>query len=458
MTEPSLLRIDAPHIRPVYRKLSVLMPVFNEQFTLDRIIERVLSSPVPLELELVAVDDRSRDSSWERLEAWSQQDSRVRAIRHPHNQGKGSAVRTAIRHMTGDLAVIQDADLEYDPHEIPQLLEPILEGKADAVFGSRYAGQSRQVLPFYHTMVNRTLTLLSNMLNDLTLTDMETCYKVVRSDILRELRLNARSFTLEPEITCRLAQWGARIHEVPISYQARTFLEGKKIRPIDGIKALWSMFHTRFIDKQFTTHARRPQALAKAKARGVQRGLFDHLRPYVGQRVLETSAGMGHFSGLLLDRERLVLTDADTEFSAHLHRRFGSRSNVRVDNTDTTQEHSLLRWKNERLDTVLCNLSAEGTDRNFLRSCWEILSPAGHCLLLAKATVSAEELTSSLTAAGFESIHTEQFGRPVTMGFAAESRPAKSLTKLAERCLPVGNQWRLAVGRKPRAVALQRAA
>ena len=227
---------------PRLRRLSVLMPVYNEVWTLREIVARVLTAPVPLELELVIVDDCSTDGSWDLIEDLAATDPRIKPLRHVCNAGKGTALRTAIGQMTGDVAVVQDADLEYDPHEFRLLLPPILEGKADAVFGLRYAGSSRRVSPFWHTMVNKGLTLLSNAVNNLCLSDMETCYKMIRADILRRLRLQSRSFTFEPEVTCRLAQWGARIYEVPISYSSRTYLDGKKIRPRDGILALAEIF------------------------------------------------------------------------------------------------------------------------------------------------------------------------------------------------------------------------
>jgi glycosyltransferase involved in cell wall biosynthesis len=236
------------------RRLSVLMPVYNERRTLRAIVARVLSSPVPLEIELIIVDDCSSDGSWEIVQELAAQDPRIKALQHKHNAGKGSALRTAIAEISGDVAIVQDADLEYDPHEYRLLLPPILSGKADAVFGSRYAGTPRRVSPFWHTLINRGLTLLSNIVNNLWLTDMETCYKMVRADVLKRLRLTSRTFTFEPELTCRLAQWGARIYEVPISYNSRGYNDGKKIRARDGFLALGEIVRARYLDRRFTNH------------------------------------------------------------------------------------------------------------------------------------------------------------------------------------------------------------
>ena len=237
------------------RRLSVLMPVFNEQRTLREIVARVLSSPIPLEIELIIVDDCSSDGSWQVIQELAAADPRIKALRQERNAGKGAALRAAIAEISGDVAIVQDADLEYDPHEYRLLLPPILSGKADAVFGSRYAGTPRRVMPFWHTLINRGLTLLSNVVNNLWLTDMETCYKMVRADILKQLRLTSRSFTFEPELTCRLSQWGARIYEVPISYNSRGYRDGKKIRPRDGFLALVTIVRARYLDRRFTDRA-----------------------------------------------------------------------------------------------------------------------------------------------------------------------------------------------------------
>jgi glycosyltransferase involved in cell wall biosynthesis len=219
--------------------LSVLIPVYNEKDTIELILESV--EAVPVRKEIICVDDCSTDGTREiltRLEA----EGRVhRLIFQPHNRGKGAAIRTALAASTGNVVIVQDADLEYDPADWPALLEPIVDGKADAVFGSRFLAGAHRVLYFWHYVGNKTLTTFSNMLTNLNLTDMETCYKAMRGELARSLvpRLTSDRFGFEPELTARLAQAEARIYEVPISYSGRTYAEGKKIGWRDGVAAFW---------------------------------------------------------------------------------------------------------------------------------------------------------------------------------------------------------------------------
>jgi glycosyltransferase involved in cell wall biosynthesis len=226
-------------------RLSIVIPVFNERETIRQIVEAVLAVGVasvdgPIEKELVIVDDCSSDGSRDELARLAAACSGVRVLHHQQNQGKGAALRTGFGAATGDIVLVQDADLEYDPREYPKLIQPILEGKADVVFGSRFVGgDSHRVLYFWHSLGNKFLTLLSNMFTDLNLTDMETCYKVFRRDVLSGLTVEENRFGFEPEITAKVAKLGCRVYEVGISYAGRTYNEGKKIGWRDGVRAIW---------------------------------------------------------------------------------------------------------------------------------------------------------------------------------------------------------------------------
>ena len=222
--------------------LSVLVPVYNEGPTVEMVMDRLAS--VPLKLEIIAVNDGSADDTGMHLDRLHQAGKIHTVIHHPKNRGKGAAIRTAIAAASGDVMVVQDADLEYDPAELPMLLEPILDGRADAVFGSRFLGGPHRVMYFWHRVGNAVLTLYSDMLTDLNLTDMETCYKMVRAPLMKSLVFTSDRFGFEPEITARLAQAKARIYELQISYAGRTYAEGKKIGWKDGIAAFWHI--TRF--------------------------------------------------------------------------------------------------------------------------------------------------------------------------------------------------------------------
>jgi glycosyltransferase involved in cell wall biosynthesis len=226
--------------------LSVLMPAYNERPTIEAAIRQVLD--VPVKKELVVVDDGSTDGTRQFLAGFSHPD--VRVVFHEKNQGKGAAIQTAIDNARGDILLIQDADLEYDPAEYPILLAPILSGKADVVYGSRFAGHgAHRVLYFRHYIGNRTLTMLSDFLTDLNLTDMETCYKVFTREALEGIRIQEKRFGFEPEVTAKLARKRARIYEVPISYYGRTYEEGKKIGWKDGVRALWCILKYNLVVK-----------------------------------------------------------------------------------------------------------------------------------------------------------------------------------------------------------------
>lgn len=217
--------------------LSVVVPVYNEAAMVRAAMERLRA--VPLRMEIICVDDASTDGTGAVLDALHAEGVIDTLLRHPANRGKGAAVRAGIQRASGDVVVIQDADMEYDPFDLPRLLEPIADGRADAVFGSRFKGGPARVLYFWHRVGNGALTLLSNMFTNLNLTDMETCYKMGRTDLMKSLPLRTDRFGIEPELTARLAQARARIYELPISYDGRTYGEGKKIGWKDGVAAIW---------------------------------------------------------------------------------------------------------------------------------------------------------------------------------------------------------------------------
>ncbi len=228
-------------------KLSVVIPVYNEERWIREVLRRVLAVEIPM--EILIIDDCSKDSTREILKEYDGKDG-IRVFLQEVNQGKGAALRRGFAEATGNVIIVQDADLEYDPAEFPQLLQPIMENKADVVFGSRFIGESHRVLYFWHSIANRMLTTLSNMFTNLNLTDMETCYKLFRREVIQGMKLRSNRFGFEPEVTAKIAKrrpkW--RIFEVPISYSGRTYDEGKKIGLKDAFNALWCIIRYKFLD------------------------------------------------------------------------------------------------------------------------------------------------------------------------------------------------------------------
>ena len=240
-------------------KLSVVMPVYNERATLRAIVEKVLAAPI--EIELLCIDDGSVDGSREILAELQAEHPEIRVFLQPSNMGKGAALRRGIREATGEFVIIQDADLEYDPAEYPQMLEPLIQGKADVVFGSRFLGAGpHRVLYFWHSVGNWMLTLLSNCLTNINLSDMETCYKAFRREVIQSISIEENRFGFEPEITVKVARRGLRIYEVGISYSGRTYEEGKKIGWKDGVRAFYCLL------KYALKEPRAKSALAKARS------------------------------------------------------------------------------------------------------------------------------------------------------------------------------------------------
>ena len=228
------------------RMISIVIPVYNEAETLAELIERVQSVELPLDKEIIVIDDASTDGTGEVIKQLAGEN--IVRIFHEKNRGKGAALRSGFSRAQGDIVLIQDADLEYDPNEYPKLLQPILDGRADVVYGSRFVGaEAHRVLYFWHMMGNRFLTLLSNMFTNLNLTDMETCYKVFRNEVLQRITIRENRFGFEPEITAKVSRLGCRIYEVGISYSGRTYEEGKKIGIVDGLRAFYCIVKYHFV-------------------------------------------------------------------------------------------------------------------------------------------------------------------------------------------------------------------
>ncbi len=338
-------------------KLSILMPVYNERTVVERCIAQVLTAPLPeeMERELIVVDDRSTDGTWLILERLAAQYPQIRLFRHEVNAGKGAAVRTAIQQATGDFSIIQDADLEYDPSEYPILIRPLLDGRADAVFGSRYlAGGQTRVLLFWHSMMNKLLTTVSNMFCNLKLTDMETCYKVFHTDLLKSIPIRSNRFGFEPEIVMKSAKRKLRIYEVPISYHGRTYEEGKKIGWKDGVKALGVVLKFWLIDDLYATPYGRAFLNNLTGTPQYLSWLARVLRPFLGDTVLEAGAGIGNISARLMSRRLLyVAGEKDPLYLHALRNRFLRTPNVRVRQLDPECAADF-QGLEESFDTVLC--------------------------------------------------------------------------------------------------------
>jgi glycosyltransferase involved in cell wall biosynthesis len=460
-------------------KLSILMPVYNERTVVERCISLVLAAPLPetMERELVMVDDCSTDGTYEILQRVAQSFPEIQLHRHERNSGKGAAVRTAIAKASGDFSLIQDADLEYDPAEYPRLLRPLLDGHADAVFGSRYmAGEQSRVLPFWHSMINKGLTVVSNMFCNLNLTDMETCYKVFRTDLLKSIPIRSDRFGFEPEIVMKSAKRKLRIYEVPISYHGRTYEEGKKIGWKDGLKALGVILKFWVIDDLYAAPYGRGVLNNLTGTPQYLSWLARTLRPYLGDTILEVGAGIGNLTGRLMARR--VLYVAGEKDPLHLHalrNRFFRTPNVVVQRIDPDTAEGLAGLEN-CFDTVLCINQLEYlTDAPaVLQALRATLKPQGVIVALTpqgpglfgsldkrlghKRRYTAADLRDLLERAGFTVEELRQFNRAGAPPWWAYSKVAGS-TKINKLVLKIFDKtvwlWRRVDGILPwRALSL----
>ena len=412
--------------------LSVIVPVYNERLTVRPLVDRVCG--VAIRKEVVIVDDGSTDGSADVIREIvtryaGNPDNIVTAVFQPQNAGKGAAVRAGIAAVTGDIVLVQDADLEYNPDEYPSLIAPILAGHADVVYGSRFLGGAHRVLLFRHAMGNKLLTFLSNLFTDLNLTDMETCYKVFRTDVLRRIRLTSNRFGIEPEITARIAELGCRVYEVPISYHGREYWEGKKIGWRDGVAAVWTMLRCAFTTGVVDDADGYKTLRRMRRARRYNDWVWTLLAPHVGDRVLEVGSGMGNYTRYLRGRSYVVATDSNPTYLDMLRRQFADHDHVDVRHTDWN-EADLADLRTRRFDTVLCLNVLEHIERDeaALASFNGLLPVGGRLVLQVPAMpgvygaidrglghwrrYDAEELGAKLAAAGFEVEEMRYFNLP----------------------------------------------
>ncbi|HEX9161961.1 MAG TPA: glycosyltransferase [Thermoanaerobaculia bacterium] len=427
--------------------LSVVVPCYNERATVAELLRRV--KEVPIEKEIIVVDDASTDGSRDVVAALAQQWPEIRHIVQPVNQGKGAAIRRGIAEARGDVVLIQDADLEYDPEEYPKLVQPILDGHADVVYGSRFEGYPRRVMLYWHRLGNTFLTHVSNMTTNLDLTDMETCYKAFRREVIQSIPIRSNRFGFEPEITAKVAKRGYRIFEVPISYYGRDYWEGKKINWKDGFVALWTILRFGL----FWDAASEPRTFTTIRRRGrlkrYNNWIWERMKPYVGQRVLEVGAGSGAMTRFLYGRELIVATDKETPYVDRLRNAFRRRPGIIIERFDLEADDTLDLGR-YAFDTVtLINvLEHTADDEAALRRAHRLLVPGGRVIVFVPASkelfgaldrgighqrrYDREELVDKLTRAGFEVENASYQNRLAKLAWQLNS------TLLGRRELPSG--------------------
>lgn len=368
--------------------VSVVMPVYNECWTVREILRRVLASP--LVDELVVVDDGSTDRSPKlirRAVDAHKGRARIRTIFKERNRGKGAALRDGFAAATGDIVIVQDADLEYDPQDYPALIQPIERGAADVVFGSRFLGSQHNVLLFWHMLANRLLTLACNVFTNLNMSDVWTGYKAFRASVIKKIPIQSQGFDFEPEITIKLAKLGCRIHEVPVRYQGRTYSEGKKIGVSDTLIALWRILHTLFFGDlgELAVGERTLRIMAKASRYNTY--IYEMCRRHFGKSVVEIGAGVGNISQFLLDRDRLLLTETDPDYLQILRRRFEGWEGIEVMPLDIVNPGTEFGRFWGTFDTVICFNVIEHIedDRAAVANIAKFLRPGGQAVLLVPA-------------------------------------------------------------------------
>jgi glycosyltransferase involved in cell wall biosynthesis len=361
--------------------LSVIVPCYNERSTVAELLRHVRE--VPVDKEIIVVDDCSTDGSRDIVAALAAQWPELRQEIQPRNAGKGAAIRRGIELAQGDIVLIQDADLEYDPAEYPKLIQPILDGHADVVYGSRFEGYPRRVMLYWHTLGNRFLTFLSNATTNLNLTDMETCYKVFRREVIQSIRINSNRFGFEPEVTAKVAKRGYRVYEVPIAYYGRDYWEGKKINWKDGFSAIWTILRYGLFDDPASEPVGYTTLRRMATLSHYHRWIWERIRPHVGQRVLEIGAGTGTMTRFLYGRELVVAAEKETPYLDRLANAFRRRPGIAVEAVDMDASGDLSRLAKYRFDTVLLVNVLEHLkdDAGALRKIHDLLEPGGTVII-----------------------------------------------------------------------------
>jgi len=433
-------------------KLSVVIPVFNECRTIREIVRQVAA--VPVDKEILVVDDGSTDGTREILAGLDGKDG-VRVFLQPENRGKGAAVSVGFQNARGDVVVVQDADLEYDPREYTKLLQPIEDGRADVVYGSRFLGGGpRRVLYFWHTVGNRFLTLVSNMFTNLNLTDMESCYKMFRREVVQSMAIESRRFGIEPEITAKVARRGYRVYEVPISYYGRTYEEGKKIGWKDAFSALWTIVRHGLREAEDPKNVGHVTLARLAKLEPYNRWLVDRFSSRLGRRLLEIGAGFGNLTRHLREdgkRDLVIASDLDPVAVEYMKGTFRGDRSVRVASYRfPLDEGARAELQREGLDTIVCCNVLEHIedDEGTLADMRTVLAPGGRLVLLVPALArlygtldehlhhfrryEKAELERKLDAAGFRVEECRFLNRPGVFGWYVNGKI------LRRRVLPKG--------------------
>lgn len=432
--------------RRAITSLGVIVPVYNEQYLVASSLARLAvlaECPLLERIEVVVVDDGSSDQTADTIEHFrSELDQRGGGpkfswlfLRHEKNSGKGAAIRTGLSHLTAELVVIHDADLEYHPRDLIQMVEVFLYEDADAVFGSRFMpGGYKRALFYRHALGNKLLTFFCDLVCDLNLTDMETCYKMARTSLLKSIPLESSTFDVEPELAIKLARRGARIFEVPISYSGRTYREGKKISWKDGLRAFWSILRYAVSDKLYTEDAYGAEILGRLnRAPRFNLWMADVIRPFVGDRVLEIGAGIGNMSMNLMPRSSYWATDVNPLYIDYLVSLRTTRPYMQVAHTDAS---ALATYPpGQTFDTVVCLNVVEHLEDDLaaLRNIWSVLDAEGRAIILVPCgpnlygtldevlghyrRYTIEQLADVSQRAGFTVEQILKFNRPGVIGW-----------------------------------------